>query len=62
MTTYARERALPGYDDPRNFPENVATSYEYFAYAARAAEANCTGVGASEGWMEWAGSLFGLRH
>ena len=52
VTYYAQSRNLPGWD-PRNLPEVVASNYEYFAYAARAAVKDCT-------WTGWIGDTFGL--
>ena len=42
---------LPAFN-PENLPERVGSSYEYFAYAARAGRTDCS-------WMEFAGDLYG---
>ena len=47
----AHDRVLPGFK-PENLPENVASSYEYFAYAARGGRMGCS-------WTEFAGDLYG---
>lgn len=47
----AHDRVLPGFKQ-ENLPENVGSSYEFFAYAARAARAECS-------WTEFAGDLYG---
>lgn len=52
VTNYAQSRKLPTFD-PRNYPENVAAAYEYYAYAARAAVTDCS-------WTTYVGSMFGL--
>ena len=51
-TYNAQHSVLPGFDI-RNAPANVATNYEYFAYAARAAVTDCS-------WTGWLGDTFGL--
>lgn len=51
MTQNAHDRVLPGFPAV-NLPENVATNYEYFAYAARAARGDCS-------WTEYAGHAWG---
>lgn len=52
VTQYAQERNLPTFDT-RNNPENVATAYQYYALAARAAATDCS-------WKSYVGSMFGL--
>jgi len=52
VTSYAQNRNLPGFD-PRNLPENVASNYEYYAFAVRAAYTDCS-------WTTYAGSMFGI--
>ena len=47
----AHDRVLPGFK-PENLPERVGSTYEYFAYAARAGRTDCS-------WMDFAGDLYG---
>lgn len=52
VTYYAQSRNLPGFNS-ENLPENVASSYLYYAYAVRAAYTDCS-------WTTYAGSMLGL--
>lgn len=47
----AHDRVLPSFKE-ENLPERVGSTYEYFAYAARAGRMDCS-------WMEFAGDLYG---
>ena len=51
-TAFAANRNTPGFDS-RNWPEVVATNYEYYAYAVRATTAGCS-------WTGYAGGTYGL--
>jgi len=51
LTQNAHDRVLPTFPNA-NLPENVATNYEYFAYAVRASRAECT-------WTDFAGAAWG---
>lgn len=51
LTQNAHDRVLPGFPAV-NLPENIATSYQYFASAARAARTDCS-------WTEYAGHVWG---
>lgn len=53
VTSNAQSRDLPTFDS-RNYPEDVAASYVYYAYAARAAGRDCS-------WSAYVGSMFGLQ-
>ena len=47
----AHDRVLPDFKT-ENLPENMANSYEFFAYEVRGSRAECT-------WTEWAGAVWG---